>query len=332
MDLKNFSGLGALSDLGARTGIDIRPTLLRVLTDLYVHRLSHTADEERHYGELALRLLDVVDIPTRIAVARRFSRYLSPPLQVLQRLAGDAPEVAAELHAHPLLKQAASLRDTLPAPEAPNEPTIVERVFVETPTVDAESQINGATAHELNELFFTANSEERRQILLNADVGGSGTQPATATRNTVSEALERALLSGNREQFTRLLGRALRIPGEHAERLVRDELGEPIVVAAKALRMPRDVLYRILLFVNPSIGHSVERVHTLAELYDEITLSAAEAIVEIWQSLRHSERMVAKYRPYVHDDGARQRARQGVATAATRQTVDQRNNDRRNAS
>ena len=35
--------------------------------------------------------------------------------------------------------------------------------------------------------------------------------------------------------------------------------------------MPRDVLYRILMFVNPAVGHSVERVHALAALYDEMT-------------------------------------------------------------
>ncbi|HYP10212.1 MAG TPA: DUF2336 domain-containing protein, partial [Xanthobacteraceae bacterium] len=34
----------------------MRPTLLRVLTELYVQRPTHTADEEHHYTELALRL------------------------------------------------------------------------------------------------------------------------------------------------------------------------------------------------------------------------------------------------------------------------------------
>ena len=49
--------------------------------------------------------------------------------------------------------------------------------------------------------------------------------------------------------------------------------------------MPRDVLYRILMFVNPSVGHSVERVHALAVLYDEILVPAAEEMVAIWQAL-----------------------------------------------
>ncbi len=49
-----------------------------------------------------------------------------------------------------------------------------------------------------------------------------------------------------------------------ARRIAADDLGEPIVTAAKALDMPRDVVYRILLFVNTTVGHSVERVHALA--------------------------------------------------------------------
>ena len=82
----------------------MRPTLLRVLTDLYVQKLTHTPDEERHYTELALRLLDAVDVPTRAAVARRLSRHLSPPLRVIQRLAADLPDIAEAVRAHPLLR------------------------------------------------------------------------------------------------------------------------------------------------------------------------------------------------------------------------------------
>jgi hypothetical protein len=108
MESQNFFSLEGLTDLGRSSGIDMRPTLLRVLTDLYVHRLSHTAEEERHYTELALRMLEAVDVPTRVAVAKRFSRYLSPPLRILQWLARDLPVVAAELRAHPLLQPPAA--------------------------------------------------------------------------------------------------------------------------------------------------------------------------------------------------------------------------------
>ena len=61
MQSQHFFGLDGLTDLSKRSGIDMRPTLLRVLTDLYVQRLSHSADEERHYTELAMRMLERID-------------------------------------------------------------------------------------------------------------------------------------------------------------------------------------------------------------------------------------------------------------------------------
>src|SRR5580658_9839397 len=104
MDSKSPPNLDSLAQLGLRSGVDMRPTLLRVLTDLYVQKLTHTPDEERHYTELALRLLDTVDVATRTAVAARLARHLSPPLRIIERLAGDLPGIAEPLRAHPLLR------------------------------------------------------------------------------------------------------------------------------------------------------------------------------------------------------------------------------------
>src|SRR6202167_5432243 len=106
-----------LTHFGLRAGVDMRPTLLRVLTDLYVQKLTHRPDEEQHYTALALRLLSAVDVPTRVAVARRLSRHLSPPLRVIQQLAADMPEVAAVVRRHPLLQR----RDEVHAVVAPGE-------------------------------------------------------------------------------------------------------------------------------------------------------------------------------------------------------------------
>src|SRR5271154_6155345 len=156
MEPQNFFGFGSLADLGARSGIDMRQTLLRVLTDLYVHRLSHTPDEERHYTELALRMLEVADVPTRIAVAKRFARYLSPPLRVLQWLARDLPDVATELRSHPLLQPPA------PAVAAPKEVSATPHAGQHVPAqgerraADPSHAIDAATAGELNDFFFAA--------------------------------------------------------------------------------------------------------------------------------------------------------------------------------
>ncbi|MES1154815.1 MAG: DUF2336 domain-containing protein, partial [Pseudorhodoplanes sp.] len=47
MRLPQSPSLQGLVGLADRTGVDIKPTLLRVLTDLYVQKPLHTPDEER---------------------------------------------------------------------------------------------------------------------------------------------------------------------------------------------------------------------------------------------------------------------------------------------
>ncbi|HML09017.1 MAG TPA: DUF2336 domain-containing protein [Xanthobacteraceae bacterium] len=323
--------LDGLADLGSRNEVDMRPTLLRVLTDLYVQKLRHTLDEERHYTELALRLLGAVDVPTRIEVSSKLARHLSPPRQVLQFLAGDVPEVAAPLRAHPLLQPS--------APVGANAPLAALPLFAEDGKPDREGAfarapraVDAAMAGELNELFLAANANERRLILLNLEIVAP--LPADSigiVRDpSVGERLEAAALARNPADFARHLARSLQIPREQAARLVADDLGEPVIVAAKALRVPRDVLYRILLFVNPAVGNSVERVHALATLYDEITPRAAEGMIAIWRALPGADRAEVRYQPVTRDDEARPRAR--PASTAQRSPAGARTNDRRSAS
>ncbi len=332
MEPQNFLGLGGLTDLGARSGMDMRPTLLRVLTDLYVHRLSHTPDEERHYTELALRMLEVVDVPTRIAAAKRFARYPSPPLRVLQWLARDLPDVAAELRSHPLLQppapSTAAQQNTRPTPIAEHAaPGDDEQ------RADRSAAIDSTTAQKLNDLFFAADADERRLILLSLDV----VAPVPAARRrvahdpSVGEHLEAAVLSGKRDDFAHQLARALSIPRDQAHRIAGDELGEPVVVAGKVLRVPRDVLYRILMFVNPAVGHSVERVHALAVLYDEIMVPAAEEMLAIWQALQHHEHTAARHQPLAWDDETHRSARP-APSVQRHPAVPPRTGERRSAS
>ncbi len=307
MDTASLSRLNGLADLGLRGGAEMRPTLLRILTDLYVQKLRHTPEEERHYTELALRLLGAVDVATRMAVASRLAHHLSPPLRVLQYLTDDLPEVAEPLRSHHLLQRPAPAQTAVPQPSAAQVlPTDTESGTQggDDLFADATSVIDPATASELNELFFTANVDERRLILLNLDVaaplplGGIG----LARDSSVGERLEAAALARNREDFAQHLVRSLRIARGQARRIVHDHFGEPVVVAARALEVQRDALYRILMFINSAVGHSVERVHALAELYDQITLPAAEGMVAIWQALRQHERAGMRYQPAVWND------------------------------
>ena len=72
--------------LSRREGVDIRPTLLRVLTDLYVQASAHSGDEERQFVELTSRLIDQVDDATRAAVRARLAIYPGTPAEVMKKL------------------------------------------------------------------------------------------------------------------------------------------------------------------------------------------------------------------------------------------------------
>src|SRR5687767_4764273 len=95
-----FPKLEGLDNLARRDGVDIRPTLVRVLTDLYVQKPAHSSEEERHYTELVLRLIDTVDLATRMAVANRIASYPGAPPAVALRLARDVIEVAEPILRH----------------------------------------------------------------------------------------------------------------------------------------------------------------------------------------------------------------------------------------
>src|SRR5450755_3440879 len=81
-----FPGFDGLMTLSRREGVDIKPTLLRVLTDLYVQANAHSADEERQFIELTSRLIDEVDDATRAAVRARLAIYPGTPDEVLTKL------------------------------------------------------------------------------------------------------------------------------------------------------------------------------------------------------------------------------------------------------
>src|SRR5208282_1981238 len=218
MAAQNLFGLEGLTDFGLPSSVDVRPTLLRVLTDLYVHRLAHTPDEERHYTELALRLLDAVDVATRVAVAGRLARHLAPPLRVIQHLAADLPDVATSVRGHPVLQRSHETNE--PAPPILPTANVREMAVRESEIHDAKiheyeendeeetrspaeapHMIGADVASELNELFFAANADERRLILLNLEVA----VPVPAGRvqlardAAVGQRLENAALARNRE-------------------------------------------------------------------------------------------------------------------------------------
>jgi hypothetical protein len=293
MEVPLLSGLDNLTELGTRSGIDVRPTLLRVLTDLYVQKPTHTRDEDRQYTELALRLMEAVDVATRASVAARLAAHPSAPIEVLARLYRSLPQQWRG----PDNSVAAAPPSSIEASGG------AKQSFVGLPKEPAQPTQSIKAADELNDIFFSANAEERRLILLNLEVVGPPAPRRRISRDPLAcERLEATALARKEREFAQHLARSLHIASELALQIVRDQSGEPIVVAAKTLHMSGDMLQRILLFLNSDIGQSVARVHTLARLYDEITTQAAEHMLALWQSLHPADRTQGAHQSVVWRD------------------------------
>jgi hypothetical protein len=301
-----FPGFDGLMTLSRREGGDIRPTLLRVLTDLYVQTNVHSDDEARQFVELTSRLIDEVDDTTRAAVRARLSIYPATPPEVLKRL-GLKPQ-----------------NPDLPVPvadEIPADPAAAPTV--QPPT---EAQMRMASnlsmqpkdAAEINDMFFAASASERILILHNlaeTPLRASARIPASRAARAV-ETLEMAAWVGDIENFTLELGESLILPSRIAAQVVGDPGGEPLACAARALDMPGPVFQRVTLFLNPEFA-SVNYVYRLSRLYDRLSERSALIMLAAWRGSTMAVTR-AKYRPALYDD-ERQRARS--APAQTRPAV-----------
>jgi hypothetical protein len=307
-----FPGFDGLMTLSRREGVDIRPTLLRVLTDLYVQASSHSDDEARQFVELTSRLIDQVDDATRAAVRARLSIYPGTPAEILKKLG---------------LKPA---RPDLRMPLAAGIPQPVVTPPARTPT---EAQLRMASnlsmqpkdAAEINDMFFRANASERVLILHNlADtpLRASARIPAARAARAI-ETLEMAAYAADIENFTLELGETLILPSRVAAQVVNDPGGEPLACAARALDMPSPVFQRVLLFLNHEFGTSVHSVYRLSRLYDRLSERSALVMLAAWRGSTLAATR-AKYRPTLYDDeqhrarAASAHARPATATVAPR--------------
>jgi len=302
-----FPGFDGLMTLSRREGVDIKPTLLRVLTDLYVQANAHSADEERQFVELTSRLIDEVDDATRAAVRARLAIYPGTPVEVLNRLGlrRSSPDGNA-----PLARE-------IPPPSAapPVEPPSAAQLRLSSSNLSMQPN----DAAEISDMFFRANASERALILhnfLETPLKASARIPAPRAARAI-ETLEMAAFAADVENFTLELGEALILPARITAQVVNDPGGEPLACAVKALDMPSPVFQRVLLFLNPEYGCSVNYVYRVSRQYDHLHERSALIMLAAW---RGSTMAVARarYRPGLYDD-ERQRARQ--APAQTRPAV-----------
>jgi uncharacterized protein (DUF2336 family) len=317
-----FPRLDGLDSLARRDGVDIRPTLVRVLTDLYVQKPTHSAEEERHYTELALRLIDSVDLATRVTVAKKIAAYAGAPPAVARRLARDVIEVAEPILRNSRVLTAAEIDAVVRDFGTSHGAIIAERRESAPATATSTARQQAPVAppphnqHReselgLADLFFSAEPAERRILLMSLGSVEAETPQAVQPAET-NRALEAAALGRDRAGFTKLLENALGLTHEQADRIVADPSGEPLLIAAKALAMPSVALQRILMFIDPAIGESVQRVFDLAGLYERISADAAHKIVA---SLRGREPVRTRrpaHKPMYYDDEAA-RSRRGSA-------------------
>lgn len=289
LSVPGFDGLMALS---RREGVDIRPTLLRVLTDLYVQTPTHSEEEEQHYVALASRLIEEVDDATRAMVRARLAIYPRTPETLARQLGLTA--------AAPTLMPAVEPLDDSAAPQQPAPE--------KTPMLPAH-------AAQLSDMFFEADRAQRLMILRRLDAAplprAARVRPARPDR--AMETLEQAAFIGDTTIFALELGNALMLPSRLAERIVTDPGGELLACAARALEIPQTTFERIVLFLDARRGASVAEVYRLARLYAALTEHAATVLIAALRGATLATPR-ARHAPHLYDD-ERSRAR-GTAPMA----------------
>lgn len=302
-----FHGFDGLMTLSRREGVDIRPTLLRVLTDLYVQTSDHTLDEERQFAELATRLIDEVDDATRAAVRARLAIYPNTPREIAWKLqlkyTTNKQQAAPDDDEHVLLDD--TFIDPAADLEIVSEPEAPVAAVMPAPTMSMQPD----DAAKLIEMFLAADKSQRAQMLRGlTDTPLKPSTPVDPRRAARAvTALEQSALAADSAGFAAELADALILTSKVAAQIVDEPGGEPLACALKALGMPGESYQRVLLFLNPSLGASVMDVYRLARLYEVIELRTALIMLAAWRGSALAATR-AKYRPALYDD-ERQRAR-----------------------
>jgi hypothetical protein len=295
--------------LSRHEGVDIRPTLLRVLTDLYVQANAHSADEERQFVELTSRLIDQVDDATRAAVRARLAVYPGTPAEVSKKLGLRAANPGQRM---PVAQEIPTSSSGAPSQTQTEIPTEAQLRMASNLSMQPKD------AAEINAMFSGASASERALILHNlheTPLKASARIPAARAKRAI-ETLEMAAFASDIENFTLEVGEALILPSRVAAEVVNDPGGEPLACAMKALDMPAPVFQRVLLFLNPEFA-SVNNVYRLSRLYDRLSERSALVMLAAWRGSTMAISR-AKYHPALYDDD-RQRAR--ATSAQTRPAV-----------
>ena len=110
--------LMGLLKLGHSGDVDVRPVLLRAVTDLFVGHPSHSLSELRQFEAIVVGLFDHCDAPTRQVVAAKLARFGAAPPSVVELFLRAGGPAAAEFLAHSSLVGKPALMDAAENGEA----------------------------------------------------------------------------------------------------------------------------------------------------------------------------------------------------------------------
>lgn len=292
------SGIQALVELARSDRVEMRPVLLRVLTDLYVQEPFHGPAEQSRFAELACRLLDSVELAVRTAVAERLADCAAVPHAVALKLARDEIDAAApilarcaaldekDLHAildqnWPAHRAAIVQRANLPESIAARVRPTASAAY--SPDLPRDESLTRALAWR----YLMTDRAERRTIATALAICPPAGDEAKLrrTEGSVRGKLERAALQHRSAEFIALMHEHTGMPRDIAKRIVHEPSGEPLAVYCRALEMDFNAVSRIVLFLNPGTGRSMERVQELAATLDSMPHAVARRLAAAWCSL-----------------------------------------------
>ena len=262
--------------LSRREGVDIRPTLLRVLTDLYVQTSAHSADEERQFVELTSRLIDQVDDATRAAVRARLAIYPATPAEIMDKLGlRRSPARRSACRSRPRFPPAPT---SAPAVKAADRSAAADGIQ----PVDAAQRRRRNQRHVLRGRRQRARADPAQSRRHAAESLGADSRRPRRARASIS--LEMAAFAEDIENFTLELGEALILPSADCRRrwsTIPVASRWPAPRARWTCRAPRSSA--CCCSSIPNSASSVHNVYRLSRLYDRLSERSALVMLAAWR-------------------------------------------------
>ncbi len=150
---------------------------------------------------------------------------------------------------------------------------------------------------------------EMTSLVKQAQAPGSGSQVrARPPRRKLCDGLHREALRQDATRFADLLSQGLGLPLETCELLLRQDQGDGLTIALKALGMSAQQVTAVLIRLCP--GMSLDQLRGLLRLYRTLGKGAAEVLVDQW--MLQDQGAQPRHETQYQDTGRRA----GIASAA----------------